>query len=114
MIQIEGIDPKMIANNLIPSQPVHPGAILKEEIESRGISQRQLAKQMVLSVTLLNEVLNGRRAVSTEYALMYEAALGIDAEPLLKMQSDYNLQTIKADKSFAAKLANIRRIAAVL
>ena len=108
MIKIEGVDPKMIANNLTPSEPIHPGEILKDEIEYRGISQRKLAAQMGISPTLLNEILNGKRAVSAEYAL------GIDAEPLIKLQVDYNIQVAKSDKSFLERLANIRKIAAVL
>ena len=114
MIKIEGVDPKMIANNLTPSEPIHPGEILKDEIEYRGISQRKLAAQMGISPTLLNEILNGKRAVSAEYALLFEAALGIDAEPLIKLQVDYNIQEAKSDKSFLERLANIRKIAAVL
>ena len=114
MIKIEGVDPKMIANNLTPSEPIHPGEILKDEIEYRGISQRKLAAQMGISPTLLNEILNGKRAVSAEYALLFEATLGIDAEPLIKLQVDYNIQVAKSDKSFLERLANIRKIAAVL
>ena len=114
MIKIEGVVPKMIANNLTPSEPIHPGEILKDEIEYRGISQRKLAAQMGISPTLLNEILNGKRAVSAEYALLFEAALGIDAEPLIKLQVDYNIQVAKSDKSFLERLANIRKIAAVL
>ena len=114
MIKIEGVDPKMIVNNLTPSEPIHPGEILKDEIEYRGISQRKLAAQMGISPTLLNEILNGKRAVSAEYALLFEAALGIDAEPLIKLQVDYNIQVAKSDKSFLERLANIRKIAAVL
>ncbi len=114
MIKIEGVDLKMIANNLTPSEPIHPGEILKDEIEYRGISQRKLAAQMGISPTLLNEILNGKRAVSAEYALLFEAALGIDAEPLIKLQVDYNIQVAKSDKSFLERLANIRKIAAVL
>ena len=110
MIKIEGVDPKMIANNLTPSEPIHPGEILKDEIEYRGISQRKLAAQMGISPTLLNEILNGKRAVSAEYALLFEAALGIDAEPLIKLQVDYNIQVAKSDKSFLERLANIRKI----
>ena len=114
MIKIEGVDPKMIANNLTPSEPIHPGEILKDEIEYRGISQRKLAAQMGISPTLLNEILNGKRAVSAEYALLFEAALGIDAEPLIKLQVDYNIQVAKSDKSFIERLANILKIASVL
>jgi hypothetical protein len=33
---------------------------------------------------------------------------------LVKMQASYNLQTIRQDKTFAQRLAEIRKIAAVL
>ncbi|KAA6303316.1 MAG: hypothetical protein EZS26_000491 [Candidatus Ordinivivax streblomastigis] len=60
MITIPGRDPKMIANNLEPYYPTHPGEILKEEIEYRGISQRKLAAEMGVSYTVLNEILNAK------------------------------------------------------
>ncbi|GHT71700.1 hypothetical protein AGMMS50239_40920 [Bacteroidia bacterium] len=114
MITLKGIDPHMIANNLQPSEPIHPGEILKEEIEYRGISQKKLAERMGMSYTVLNEVLNCKRAVTTEYALLFEAALGIDAEPLVGIQADYNMQMVKQDKSFADRLAQVRKVAAML
>ena len=43
MTTVKGIDPKMIANNLEPYEPTHPGELLKDEIECRGLSQKQLA-----------------------------------------------------------------------
>ncbi len=104
----------MIANNLTPFEPTHPGDLLKEEIEYRGISQRKLAAQMGVAYSVLNEILNGKRPLTTEYALLLEAALDIDAEPLIKMQADYNLQTIKKDKTFAEGLNKIRKAVAVL
>jgi addiction module HigA family antidote len=87
---------------------------LKDEIEYRGISQRKLAVQMGVAYSVLNEVLNAKRPVTTEYAMLFEAALGVDAEPLIKMQADYNLQTIKKDQSFAKRLAAVRKAVAVL
>ena len=35
MSKIDNIDPKMIANNITPFEPTHPGEILKDEIEYR-------------------------------------------------------------------------------
>ena len=46
MTTLEGVNPQMIANNLKPFQPTHPGEVLKDELEYRGISQRGLAKQI--------------------------------------------------------------------
>ena len=114
MITIPGIDPKMIANNLEPAYPTHPGEILKEEIEYRGISQKKLAAEMDVSYSLLNEVLNCKRQLNTEMALLIEAALGLDAEPLLKMQARYNMIIAKRNSKFIDKLNKVRKIAAVL
>lgn len=114
MIKIDGIDPKMIANNSIPFEPTHPGEILKDEIASRGISQKKLAKEMGVSYTVLNEILNARRPLNTEYAMLIEAVLDLDAEPLLKMQTRYNLQMAKRDNKFMEKLNKVRKIAAML
>ena len=94
--------------------PTHPGDVLKEELEFRKISQKKFSDLLGVPYTMLNEILNGKRAVSTEYALLFEAALGIDPEPLLKMQSDYNMQVAKADKSFVERLSNIRKLVAML
>ena len=114
MIQINGIDPRMIANNLTPSEPIHPGELLKDEIECRGISQKKLAESTGISYTVLNEVLNCKRSVTTEYALLFEAALGIEAGMWIRIQADYNMQTAKQNKSFAERLANVRKVAAAL
>ena len=114
MIEIKGTDPRMIANNLEPFEPTHPGELLKEEIECRGISQKELSRQTGIPYTALNEVLNGKRAITTEYALLIEAALGIESCFWLKMQMDYNIQTAKRNKTFAQRLADIRKIAAAL
>ena len=114
MTTLEGIDPMMIANNLKPFQPTHPGEVLKEELEFRGISQRGLARDMGISYSVLNEVLNAKRALSPELAMMMEAALGVDAAPLLAMQNEYDMQMAERNESFMEKLKQIRRVAAVL
>ena len=114
MTQINGIDPNMIANNLIPPRPTHPGEVLREEIESRGITQTKLANEIGVRVSLLNELINGKRDFTIEYAMMLEAALGIDADFWMRMQIGYNLKMAKRNKPFMEKLSKIHNIAAVL
>ena len=63
---------------------------------------------------MLNEILNGKRPVTETLALLFEAALGVDAEMLVRMQMRYNMQTMRQDKRLAERLREIRRIAAVL
>lgn len=113
-MEVKGVSPNMIANNMNPSNLIHPGEMIKDEIEYRGISQKALAAEIGLPASVLNEVLNGKRAVTTEYALLLEAALGIEADIWLKLQSDYNKQIARSDTSFMARLEKIRKIAAFL
>ena len=101
------------ANKMTPYQPTHPGEVIKDELEYRGISQRALSMQIGVSYTQLNEVLNGKRPLNTEMALLISAAIGVDAEPLLSMQTRYDMITAKSNKSFLSRLNSIRKIAAV-
>lgn len=94
--------------------PTHPGEVLKDEIESRGISQRQLADSMGLTYSVVNEILNGRRSLTAKTALMFEAALDVPADSLMYLQMKYNMQTAKNDKSFLNVLKGVRKVAAVL
>ena len=112
MSTMQNIDPQMVANNMMPSEPVHPGTLLKEEIEYRGISQKQLAQQMCVSYSVLNEILNGKRPISIEYALYLEAVLGIDAQLWIQMQADYNLQVAKSDRKINHQIREIRKMVA--
>ena len=102
-----------IANNMTSSMLIHPGEMIKDEIIARGITQKKLAQQMGVSYTVFNEILNGKRPVTTEYALLLEAALGTSASIWIGLQADYNMQKVKQDKSFMKRLDNIRKIAAV-
>ena len=114
MVHVEGIDDKMVANNLEPFYLTHPGEVIKDELEYRGISQRRLASEIGVPVSQLNEVLNAKRPLSTEMALLIEKALGIDATPLLTLQMKYNLFSAKRNKSFSERLKNIRKIEDVI
>lgn len=96
------------------ARPIHPGEVLKDEIEYRGISQGKLAAQMGMSYKVLNHILNERRPLTTQTAMMFEAALGVPADSLIRLQTDYNIQIASQDKSFIVRLAEIRKMTAVL
>ena len=96
-----------------PFRPVHPGELLKDELEYRNLSQKAVAKQLGLPYTAFNEILNGKRSVTTDFALVMEAALGTPAYILVGMQADYNLQVAQKDNKLNKRLAEIRKIAAI-
>lgn len=113
MITIKGFDPNMIANNLTPFEPTHPGELIHDELEARGLSQAKLAEQLGVKASLLNEIIKGKRGVNTEFALLLEAAWDIPANFWLGLQTDYNMQMAKSNPSFMKRLESIRRIAAI-
>lgn len=114
MVHLEGIEPKMTANNITPYYVSHPGEVLKDEVEYRSISQKSLAEQMGMSYKALNDILSERRPITVETAMLFEAALGINAMPLLGLQIEYNVSQASKDKTFLARLVSIRKVASVL
>ena len=94
--------------------PTHPGEVLKDEILYRKISQSKLATQMGISYKVLNDILNERRPLTTTTAMLFEAALNIPADALMRMQLKYNMQIAGKDKTLAARLAKVRQMAAML
>lgn len=95
-------------------EPTHPGEVIKDEVEYRNIPQRKLAEQIGMSYKALNDLLNGRRSLSTTTAMMLEAALDIPADALLRLQMKYNMQQSSRDPSFIERLKQIRKCAGLL
>mgnify|MGYP004443196759 CR=1 FL=1 len=100
------------ANSLTPFEPTHPGLVLSDELKFRGIGLAQLAETLSMPQAALAEMLQGKRELSVEQALLIEAALGITAEPLLNMQARYDINMAKRNPSFLQRLSSIRHIAA--
>lgn len=95
-------------SNIVPFEAFPVGEILLDEIKARGIKQKELAKKMEMSASVLNEILSGKRRLNAEYAYAFEMALGIPAEELLGLQADYDLNVIRIrERDMAEKEANL-------
>lgn len=94
--------------------PTHPGEVLKDEIEERGISQRQLADSLWLTYSVVNEILNAKRPITAKTALMFEAALDVPADSLMNLQTKYNMQTARNDEGLRSLLKGIKKVAVLL
>ncbi|HSV14090.1 MAG TPA: HigA family addiction module antitoxin, partial [Tepidisphaeraceae bacterium] len=67
--------------------PSHPGEMLKEEFLSPlGWTQRELAARLRVSYPRLNDLIHGRRGVTTDTALRLERLLGVEAQFWLNLQ----------------------------
>lgn len=101
-------------NELVCAEAIHPGEMLKDELQARGLSQRKFAGIIGMPYTAFNEIINGKRPITTDTALKIEAATGIAADLWLGLQADYNMQTARLDNRLSAILEQIRKAAAVL
>lgn len=81
-------------------QQVHPGAVLREEIESRGLSANAFALKLRVAPQRIQEIVAGRRGISPETALRLEASLGTPARLWLDMQAAFDLH--QAEMKFGA------------
>ena len=80
-----------------PFMAVHPGMMIKPELEERGISQKEFAKMLGIQPSHLSEVLNGKRALSTELAVKIEKTIGLPAKILLSAQTQYELESANSN-----------------
>ena len=69
----------------------HPGEILKDEIEARGMSAHRFALELSVAPTRIADILKCRRAVSPETALRLAAYFGGSPKVWLRLQADYDL-----------------------
>src|SRR5215813_8231802 len=83
---------------------MHPGYYIKEEMEERGWSQRDLAFILGSSEQAINPILNGKRGISPEMAKALGEAFDVPAEFFANLQQAYDLaQARKPDPSVAAR-----------
>lgn len=101
-------------DELICAEAIHPGEMLKDELQARGLSQRKFAGIIGMPYTAFNEIINGKRPITTDTALKIEAATGIAADLWLGLQADYNMQTARHDSRLSLILEQIRKTVAVL
>ncbi len=75
-----------------PDIAIPPGEYLAEEIEARGMSQKELARRMKRPVNAVNEIINGKKAITAETALQLEEVMPeIPARFWLNLETDYQL-----------------------
>ncbi|KAF0094260.1 MAG: virulence-associated protein [Puniceicoccaceae bacterium 5H] len=76
-----------------------PGRILLEEfIEPAGLTQKAVAEASGISYVRFNELVQGKRRLSAEYALRLGKCFGVSPEFWLRLQTDYDLRRAEREK----------------
>ena len=72
--------------------PTHPGDLLMEELEERGISLNKLARDTRIALSRISLIANGKRAVTAETALRFARYFGTSAQMWMNLQTAYDLE----------------------
>ena len=85
---------------------VHPGAVLRDELEERRLTQRQLALHIAVLPKTVNEICRGKRGISAEMACKLSRALGASPGFWLNLQKNWELSQVDGKRLLRiAKLA---------
>ena len=76
--------------------PFHHGEILAEEfLRPLGITQNRLAKGIAVPPRRINEIVQGKRAITADTALRLGRFFGMEAQFWMNLQSHYDLEIAK-------------------
>ncbi|WP_373497277.1 helix-turn-helix domain-containing protein [Aquiflexum sp.] len=87
-MKIKTLDDIQLAKELISP----PGDTLLETINLKGISQTDLAKRMGRPLKTINEIIQGKAAITPETAIQLERSLDIPASFWLERERNYRLE----------------------
>lgn len=83
-----------MTRNKLP--PIHPGEILLEELlETMGISQYRIAKDIGVPPRRINEIVHGKRGISPDTALRLSRYFGMSERFWMNLQARYELEVEK-------------------
>ena len=91
-------------------RPVHPGEILREELEELGLSANALSKALGVPVNRVTMILNGQRGVSADTALRLARYFGTTPQLWLNLQKTWELRRaeIEAGRQIAEQVTDGR------
>jgi addiction module HigA family antidote len=73
--------------------PIHPGAILAEDLADAAISINELARSLRVPANRLSRIIRGERGVTADTALRLGAFWGTSARFWMNLQMLYELDT---------------------
>ena len=72
-------------------KPIHPGRILKRELQARGLSANKLSLALRVPSGRIVQIINGKRGISAESALRLALYFGNSPQFWMNLQSQYEL-----------------------
>lgn len=81
----------------------HPGAILRREMETLGLSASRLAIALGVPANRVTEIINEKRAITADTAIRLAAYFGGAARWWLAMQTEHDLSKLEEERGAAIR-----------
>lgn len=81
----------------MPSTPIHPGEILKDEMDALTMNAAELARAINVPANRIGQILTGRRNISADTALRLGQLFGTGPQFWMNLQTAYELDRVKMD-----------------
>lgn len=91
------------AKDIIPAHATHPGSVLKSELQSRGIKQKDFAQAIGMPAPNLSELIKGKRHITETIAIKLEEALGIPYQTWMNLQNRYHYVVKRREENNTAE-----------
>ena len=75
---------------------VHPGEVLKEELDEIGVTPTELARQIDVPANRLSQIVNGKRSITGDTALRLGHWFGMDPQFWMNLQAQFELVSANA------------------
>ncbi len=72
--------------------PIHPGAILAEDLRDLGVSLNRLARALRVPMNRISAIVNGKRSITADTALRLARYFGTSAQYWMNLQAAYDLR----------------------
>jgi addiction module HigA family antidote len=79
--------------------PIHPGEILRDELDEIGINAKKLAEALHVPPNRVSQIINGRRAITADTALRLSRFFGTAPAFWMNLQQSYDLRLAAKDSS---------------
>ncbi len=85
-------------------EAIHPGEHLAEELKAMGMSAAEFSRQIGVPSNRVTQIMNGRRSITGDTALLLAHFFATSAEFWLNLQSLYEIRLAKQKLGRAIKM----------
>jgi len=89
------------------------GEVVMQILNERGIKQKELTELTGIPKTVINALINGKRNMTTETAILFETALGVSADFLMRIQTHIELENARQKANIAERVVEISEWSAI-